>query len=211
MAGSFRKIPIPTGWATRSVTGTETRSSSKVMASMTAPGLVATAFPTRNNCASPNEFAVPTSGTWRSALTYVKPGAALLAPWNFVAKYLFDDTQPLEYVCNENERDRAHLVGKASDLQSLKLEPRLLAEYAGTYEYKNPERPEASRVLIFTVADGQLHLSMGRSSYLLTTLSMTMFATTNGDQLEFFRNEDGTVSHVFAQLLDGDIKAVRRK
>ena len=143
--------------------------------------------------------------------TYVDAGA-LLAPWNVTAKYLLDDVQPLEYVCNENERDRAHLVGKASDLQSVKLEPELLAEYAGAYEYGDTESPEVVRVYIFAVAaDGQLTLSIGTSSFSLTALSRTVFATTNGVPFEFFRNGAGTVSWVFAQMLEGDIKAVRRQ
>jgi hypothetical protein len=153
----------------------------------------------------------PDFGHMEVRMTYVDPGA-LLAPWNVTAKYLLDDIQPLEYVCNENERDRAHLVGKASDLQSVKLEPELLAEYAGTYEYSNPESHGAVTAYIFTVtADGQLTLSIGASSYSLTTLSRTVFATTNGVPFEFFRNDNGTVSWVFAQMPEGDIKAVRRK
>lgn len=143
--------------------------------------------------------------------TYVDAGA-LLAPWNFNSQYLLDDVQPLEYVCNENERDRVHLVGKASDLQSVKLEPELLAEYAGTYEDTNPESPGVLRSYIFAVsADGQLTLSIGTSSYQLQALSRTVFATTNGVPFEFFRNDDGMVSWVFAQMPEGDIKAVRRK
>ncbi len=143
--------------------------------------------------------------------TYVDPGA-LLAPWNVTAKYLLDDVQPLEYVCNENERDRTHLIGKASDLEGVKLEPELLAEYAGTYEYRNPESPEVPRAYIFSIGgDGQLTLSIGTSSFPLTAISRTVFATNNGVPFEFFRNGDGAVSWVFAQMLEGDIKAVRRR
>jgi hypothetical protein len=153
----------------------------------------------------------PDFGHMEVRMTYVDAGA-LLAPWNVVAKYLLDDVQPLEYVCNENERDRAHLVGKASDLRSVKLEPELLAEYAGTYEYRNPESPDILREYIFAVtADGQLTLSIGASFYSLTTLSRTVFADNNGVPFEFFRNDTGTVSYVFAQTPEGDIKATRRK
>ncbi len=63
--------------------------------------------------------------------TYNDPGV-LLAPWDVTTKFVLDDVQPLEYVCNENERDRVHMIGKASDLQGIKLEPQLLAEYAGS-------------------------------------------------------------------------------
>ena len=40
----------------------------------------------------------------------------------------------LEYVCNENERDSAHLVGKASDevKGDVKISAPALSQYAGT-------------------------------------------------------------------------------
>lgn len=141
--------------------------------------------------------------------TYVD-SSVLRAPWNITTKYVLDDVQPLEYVCNENERDRVHMVGNASDLQRVKLEPKLLAEYAGAYDYRDPDHPEISHVYNFSVSGGQLLLSDGPSTYLLTTLSSTAFATTNGVRFEFFR-DGGIVSHVIALTFDGDITATRRK
>jgi hypothetical protein len=135
----------------------------------------------------------------------------LLAPWDVATKFVLDDVQPLEYVCNENERDRSHMIGKASDLQRVKLEPQLLAEYAGSYEYKKPDHPERHGVYTFSVAGEQLSLLDGPSTYLLTTLSQTAFATTNGVRFEFFRDGGGVVSHVIALTFDGDIKATRRQ
>src|SRR5215472_12990146 len=46
------------------------------------------------------------------------------------------DTEMLEYVCNENERDSAHLVGKASDdvKGDVKVDAQVLAKYTGNYE-----------------------------------------------------------------------------
>jgi hypothetical protein len=141
--------------------------------------------------------------------TYTDPGV-LLAPWEVTTKFVLDDFQPLEYVCNENERDRVHMIGTASDLLRVKLEPQLLAEYAGSYEYRNPDHPETPRVYKFAVAGEQLSLSDGPSTYMLTTLSPTAFATMNGLRFEFFRDDGATVSHVIAYTSDGDIKATRR-
>jgi hypothetical protein len=142
--------------------------------------------------------------------TYVDP-VVLLAPWEVTTRFVLDDVQPLEYVCSENERDRAHMVGKASELQSVGLEPKLLAEYAGTYEYRDPDHLGASHLYTFEVSAGQLSLSDGPSTYLLITLSRTTFATTNGVQFEFFREDGGRVSYVIALTFDGDIKATRTK
>ena len=107
----------------------------------------------------------PNFGHMEIRTTYADPGV-LEAPWEVTAKYVFDDVQPLEYVCNENERDRSLVVGNASELQSMKLDPELLAEYAGAYEYKD-------RVYVFTVSQGQLKLSIGPSYWLLTFFRRT--------------------------------------
>jgi hypothetical protein len=145
----------------------------------------------------------PDFGHLEVQANYVDPGV-LLAPWEVTAKYVFDDVQPLEYVCNENERDRVHMIGKASDLRSVKLAPALLAEYAGVYL-------AAPHVYKFAVSGEQLSLSIGPSTYLLTTLSETSFATTNGDRFDFFRDAQGAVAYVIAFTSDGDIKAIRTK
>jgi hypothetical protein len=137
--------------------------------------------------------------------TYVDPGV-MLAPWNVTTKFVLDDVQPLEYVCNENERDRPHM-----DLQSLKLQPGLLEEYAGAYEYRDPNHPEIAHAYSFSVSGGRLSLSDGPSTFPLITLSQTAFATENGVRYEFFRNVGGMVSHVIAYTFDGDVKANRRK
>lgn len=142
--------------------------------------------------------------------TYVD-SSVLLAPWDVAAKFVLDDVQPLEYVCNENERDRAHMVGKASDLRSVKLDPKLLAEYAGVYEYRDPDHLGVAHVYNFAVSDAQLSLSEGPSTFPLTTLSETSFATTNGVRFDFFRNARGEVSYVMALTFEGDIKANRKE
>jgi hypothetical protein len=42
-------------------------------------------------------------------------------PWIVPRKLILDaDFQPFEYVCNENERDRVHMIGKASNNKGAK-------------------------------------------------------------------------------------------
>jgi hypothetical protein len=103
------------------------------------------------------------------------------------------------------------MIGTASDLQRVKLDPQLLAAYAGWYEYRKPDHPENPGVYTFSVAGEQLSLADGPSTYVLTTLSRTAFATTNGVRFEFFRDDGGVVSHVIALTFDGDIQATRRQ
>ena len=140
--------------------------------------------------------------------TYVDP-SVLLAPWHVTAKFVLDDVQPLEYVCNENERDRVHMVGTASDLRRVQLDPKLLADYVGAYEYRNPAG--IAHVYKFAVSGGQLSLSDGPSTFRLTTLSEASFATENGVRFDFFRDARGAISYVMALTFDGDIKATREK
>src|SRR5678815_205151 len=56
---------------------------------------------------------------------------------------LVADTEMLEYVCNENEKDHARLVGKASDdrKNAVKVARAVLAKYVGAYEFRIPEDP----------------------------------------------------------------------
>ena len=52
---------------------------------------------------------------------------ALAQPWTVPQKFeLNPDTEQIEYVCNENEKDRVHLVGKASDDKGVKVDPNVL-------------------------------------------------------------------------------------
>ena len=61
--------------------------------------------------------------------TFTKPITVTLAV-NFVP-----DTEMLEYVCNENEKDSVHVVGTASDevKGEVKLGSQVLSRYAGNY------------------------------------------------------------------------------
>ena len=65
--------------------------------------------------------------------TLAKP-LTISLPMNYLA-----DTDPLEVVCNENERDRAHFVGHFPGESKVKLSVAALAKYAG--EYGPPQGP----------------------------------------------------------------------
>jgi len=73
---------------------------------------------------------------------------------------LIPDTELLEYVCAENERDRHHLVGKASDDEkyAVKVAPEILSRYVGAYEFSPPENPTNILTSNVTFSEGKLFL-----------------------------------------------------
>jgi hypothetical protein len=145
----------------------------------------------------------PDYGHLEVIATYTDPGA-LQEPWIIPLKYQLDpDTQPLEYVCNENERDRAHMVGKASDEKEVEVTRDLLQRYAGTYEFTNP----AVR-LTFELVDGRLVMKTGEGSGSpLTPISQIKFFVSGGSILEFIAPGNGPatrlIDHVAGQQREG--------
>jgi hypothetical protein len=119
------------------------------------------------------------------------------------------DTEMLEYVCNENEKDSAHLVGKASDdiKGDVKVSGQVLARYAGNYESSGmPMKMKA----IISVASDQLKLSIGgKGGVPLTTLSETEFYFPGGFPMDFIRDDRGVVTHFLLHTPCGDMKFVR--
>ncbi len=140
--------------------------------------------------------------------TLVDPGA-LAGPWSVPMKFELDaDTESLEYVCNENERDRPHLVGNASDDKSVTVAPALLAEYTGSYEVKIPETGQTLTVTI-SLAGNQLMMGGVGPSTPLTPVSDTDF-TAPGGNIKFVKNDQGAVTSLILQAVEGDFKATRK-
>jgi hypothetical protein len=140
--------------------------------------------------------------------TAVDPGA-LVEPWTVPVKLeLYADTEPLEYVCNENERDAVHLVGKASDDKGIPIAAEILAKYAGSYNFKDPTTHEVI-TFIFKVNADHLVLSGVGPSEPLVAVSETEF-TVSGMTLKFEPNQAGAVNEVHIQAVEGTFKAVRK-
>jgi len=140
--------------------------------------------------------------------TAVDPGA-LAEPWTVPVKLEFyADTEQLEYVCNENERDAAHLVGKASDDKGVPIAPELLAKYAGSYNFNDPVTHEVI-TFIFKVDADHLVLSGVGPSETMIAVSEKEFSV-SGMTLNFEQNEAGAVNEVRIQAVEGNFKAVRK-
>lgn len=140
--------------------------------------------------------------------TMVDPGA-LRAPWTVPVKLELDaDTEQLEYVCNENERDREHLVGTASDEKGVNVARAILARYAGDYEVTDPTTHQVFTATFTLEGD---HLTFGGlgPSVPLTPLSETEFSARDF-AIRFVLSGTGTVSYALIQAVEGDFKAIRK-
>jgi hypothetical protein len=140
--------------------------------------------------------------------TMVDPGA-LREPWTVPVKLELDaDTEQLEYVCNENERDRQHLVGKASDEKSVRVDPKILATYVGNYSFTSPTTHQLFN-LTFTLDKDHLVFGGMGSSTPLTSASITDFVG-GGATFKFVANQSGAVAYALITTVEGDFKAFRK-
>jgi hypothetical protein len=140
--------------------------------------------------------------------TLVDP-EAFAGAWTVPVKLELDaDTGPLEYVCNENERDRPHLVGKASDVKSVKVASEILSKYVGSYELKFPGTDRFRTMTISLDGDRLMAGGLGPNTP-LTAGSETEFSAVFGN-LKFVTNDAGLVTTLILQAVEGDVKAVRK-
>jgi hypothetical protein len=145
--------------------------------------------------------------TFEDAKAYAKP---VRIP---VEATLQPDTDLIEYVCNENERSRPHLVGTAEDDRKLqvKVAADVLARYAGVYRITPPGPSERPINVTVSAKDGGLILELenGPTMTALPT-SPTRFLA-QGVGVEFFPGADGVVKEMVVTIVEGDLKGVRIK
>jgi hypothetical protein len=134
-------------------------------------------------------------------------------PWTIrILGELAADTEMLEYVCAENEKDREHLVGKASDdrRREVKVAPEVLARYVGIYDFRIPENPTQVIAIEVTSVGGELVFDFLGDKSPLIPVSNTAFLAA-GDAITFVTNDQGVVTHLMMVSPEGDQKAVRRQ
>ncbi len=124
------------------------------------------------------------------------------------------DTEILEYVCAENEKDRQHLVGTASDAKppAVTVALNVLSKYVGAYEFAFPENPTVMTTFNVTLSNGQLFLDTeGKGKGPLTPVSDTSFLGIGGfSRIDFVTNAQGSVTHFTRSYAEGDL-VYRRK
>jgi hypothetical protein len=129
-------------------------------------------------------------------------------PWTVpVRAELVADTEMIEYVCSENQKDFAHLVGKASDEKKLavKVEPQTLSKYVGSYTFRNPQDLNSEMHFNITLAGTALFMDIGgKDKQELIALSDTTFSVM-GVRLDFFPD------HLIFHIVEGDMKATKNK
>lgn len=117
---------------------------------------------------------------------------------------LVPDTDLLEYVCAENEKDRPKLIGKASEVmkqnQPVKVAPAVLAQYVGTYDFRFPENPTIPSLMQVALNEGMLFIG----PVPLVPISETRFLL-GPNPLEFVKNAQGRVTHFFTTTVEGDL------
>jgi hypothetical protein len=133
---------------------------------------------------------------------------AFTRPWTMSVELLFDaDTDLIEYVCNENEKSRQHFV-QPSDTSEFRVDPAVLAKYAGMYEVMTPRGMAKATI---RVEDDQLMIDVPAfGSGRMIPQSATMFQF-RGAVIEFVPNEHGEVTHLIAHAVEGDFKGPRIK
>jgi len=125
---------------------------------------------------------------------------------------LVPDTELLEYVCNENEKDRARLVGTLSDdrKNAVKVAPAILAKYVGSYEFHSPREPErVTMVVNVTLDKDELSMDLGGAGRMpLVSLSDNLFSG-GGVRAWFVTDEKGNVTELVAETVEGQLKGTR--
>jgi hypothetical protein len=132
--------------------------------------------------------------------------ASYKSTWTMPVKAgLMVDTEMLEYLTCENEKDLAHLSGKTTDdlKRAVNVAPEVLAQYVGTYEIK------AGSVVYYTVTVSLSGTDLLVNKTPVIPLSDTRFSW-EGRQLEFVKDREGKVTHLTWAVPEGDAKAVRK-
>ena len=107
------------------------------------------------------------------------------------------DTEMLEYVCNESERDAVHYVGGTT---GARVSAEVLQGYVGTYQAKDGGE------VIVRLADGQLYMG----AFPLVAQSETRFESGDSN-VEFVVGSNGRVSHSLRIAVEGDEKYDRKQ
>ena len=130
--------------------------------------------------------------------------------WTFSAGgRLAADTELLEYVSAENEKDRAHLIGRTSEEKAVTVAPEILAKYVGVYDVRSGRSLQNVNV---TLSDGQLFVDLqGKGWVPMIPLSETLFSPRFPGTCEFVKDDNGEFTRMLIHSAEEVLTAVRRR
>ena len=148
-------------------------------------------------------------GHMQLSITYEDP-KAYLKPWTIdVNVILLPDTDLLENVCLENEKDRARLVGHAADDRKVsnKVSREILSRYVGIYDVE--------MLGVWTVSldgdDLKIEMGDGGGKQGVIPQSDTVFVYPPlGGPVRFVSDAQGQVTGFVVTVVEGDIPAKKR-
>ena len=128
---------------------------------------------------------------------------AYTRPWTLPVEFdLVPGGDLIEYVC-ENERDKAHLVGKSGE--EFRLPAEVLAQYTGTYE-----SPAFAPGIVISLEGNRLVIDSGTGRVPLIAHGENSF-TMEGTGVEFSKDAKGAVTGMLQHWTETDRYFPRRK
>jgi hypothetical protein len=143
-------------------------------------------------------------------VTFEDPGA-YASPWTVAVPLdLVPDTEILEAVCRENEKDFSHMSSRPAGQPAVDITvPReILARYAGAYEMQGNEK---IRPAVISLSGDALFLNMDETGpQRLIPMSGTNFSY-SGTVIQFVTDEQGAITHFLMHAVEGEDRADRKK
>ena len=121
------------------------------------------------------------------------------------------DTELLEDVCNENERDSARIA--QTKMSAITLSPSVLSAFSGIYENTAGGRFPIGTSFVVSFSGDRVMLQRpgDRFGLPLAPVSDTHFVLIGGGaDIEFVKDAEGTVTQLVFQSVEGEARAVRR-
>jgi hypothetical protein len=140
--------------------------------------------------------------TFEDPKTYLKPWTITMG-MNFIP-----DTDLLEYVCNENEKDRPHMIGKPQDekKEQVTIPREILSNYVGSY------RAGPIGILRISLDGDQLAFELpggGGKMPAFAQSETNFFVPALGSGIEFVKDTKGAVTRLMLRTVEGNNEAVR--
>jgi hypothetical protein len=146
-------------------------------------------------------------GHMKLDVTYTDPETLTRPLTISVAVNYAPDTDLIEYVCNENEKDTDHLVATAKARATPSADQ--LAKYVGEYQFREGVASNAAffgRTQMVTLNKGELFMK----DFPMVPQTETRFDSTAAT-VEFFLDSSGKVTHFILSAAEGDSRYERKR